>query len=117
MTGVQTCALPIYRPFIDTFLSGLYNKTVGFLTGDRPWDFHYFPEEMRASYGPFGILVLFSIYRSFFAGLKNFKIWASEARQEQIREETVGKSGIGLPIVHPTDGAVGNRFIHRRTRD
>lgn len=47
------------------------------------------------------------------------KIGASVARQAggKLRKEPVGKSGIGLPIVHPTEGAVGNRFIHGRMRE
>lgn len=46
------------------------------------------------------------------------KIEASAARQAsgKVARRRWSESGIGLPIVHPTDGAVGNRFVHGRTR-
>lgn len=53
-------------PFIDTLISFFYNHTIGALTGDKIWHYHYFPEEMRASFGPFGILILWAIYKTFF---------------------------------------------------
>lgn len=49
-------------PFADTCLSLCYNKTIGLLTHDLPWEYHYFPEEMRGSFGPFGIWILFATY-------------------------------------------------------
>lgn len=54
-------------PFLDTFLSQLYNHTIGFLTNDAPWQFQYFPQEMHASYGPFAFfLLILGIYRTAF---------------------------------------------------
>lgn len=51
--------------FIDTFLSALYNHTIGALTGDTPWQFHYFPQEMNASFGPFGFfLIWIGVYKT-----------------------------------------------------
>ena len=57
-------------PFIDTALSFLYNATVGKWTHDLPWHFHYFPQEMNASFGPFGFLLVFLIYYACFGRSK-----------------------------------------------
>lgn len=57
-------------PFVDTFLSVLYNHTLGHLTGDATWNYQYMPEEMRASFGPFGIFILWGIYRTLFGQSK-----------------------------------------------
>lgn len=53
-------------PFADSILNGIYNHTVGPFTNDAPWDYHYFPEEMYASCGPFGILIWLGIYAGAF---------------------------------------------------
>ncbi|MDP2600391.1 MAG: hypothetical protein Q8P84_06635 [Deltaproteobacteria bacterium] len=54
-------------PFIDTAFSWLYNHSIGALTHDTAWHFHYFPQEMNASFGPFGFfLILIGIYWSLF---------------------------------------------------
>lgn len=61
-------------PFLDTFLSALYNRTVGAWTGDAPWEWHYFPQEMHASFGPFGFfLVVIGIYRTAFGRARLFE--------------------------------------------
>lgn len=49
-------------PFVDTLLNFIYNNTIGVLTGEKPWRYHYFPDEMRGSFGPFGIVLLWGIY-------------------------------------------------------
>lgn len=65
-------------PFIDTFLSFLYNKTIGALTHDTLWEYHYFPEEMRASFGPFGLwigaITVVSLFRKRGPFLKAFSL-------------------------------------------
>lgn len=53
-------------PFVDTALNFFYNHTVGAWTGDQPWNYQYFPEEMRGAFGPFAILALWAAYRTAF---------------------------------------------------
>lgn len=53
-------------PFADTALNFFYDHTVGAWTGGAPWDYRYFPEEMRGSFGPFAILALWAAYRTVF---------------------------------------------------
>ncbi|MDO8527721.1 MAG: glycosyltransferase family 39 protein [Deltaproteobacteria bacterium] len=57
-------------PFVDTFLSFLYNHTLGGLAGEPAWYYQYMPDEMRASFGPFGIFILWGIYRTLFGQSK-----------------------------------------------
>lgn len=59
-------------PFVDTALSAFYNHTIGSWTGDVPWEYHYFPEEMRALFGPFGILLVWGIYSACFRRKTDF---------------------------------------------
>lgn len=59
-------------PFVDTFLSFIYNHTIGLFTGDKFWRYHYFPDEMRASFGPFGLFILWGIYKTCFKKEKIF---------------------------------------------
>lgn len=51
-------------PFVDTWLSSFYNHTIGKITGDAPWNYRYFPEEMRAAFGPLAILILWQTVRT-----------------------------------------------------
>lgn len=56
----------VHIPFVDTFLSFIYNHTLAPLTGDKPWSYHYFPDEMRASFGPLGLFILWGLYKTCF---------------------------------------------------
>lgn len=58
-------------PFIDSLLNWIYNHTAGWITHDVPWDYQYFPEEMYASCGPFGILIWLGIYLTAFRKSEN----------------------------------------------
>lgn len=60
----------VHIPFIDTLISFGYNHSIGKWLGDTTWDYRYFPHEVRAVFGPLGVLVLWWSYRACFSRTK-----------------------------------------------